>query len=60
MGKLVQTVAYKLGVDPYRLSAELDMLLFMEQGSCVDRCSNANESQNFWALFLFNCHPCLL
>jgi len=44
--KLVQTVAYKLGVHPKRLSAEFDTLIFMEKGSCITKCSNCNESKD--------------
>ena len=44
--KLVQTCAYKLGVDPAKLTAELHSLLFMEKGSRVDRCKNSDEGQN--------------
>ena len=36
----MKTCAYKLGVDPKHLSAELDMLLLMEKGSKIDQCSN--------------------
>ena len=44
--KLVKTVAYKLGVDPSKLSAELHSLLYMEKGSRVDRCKNTDEGTN--------------
>jgi hypothetical protein len=37
--QMVRTVAYKLGVAPKFLSAELKMLLLMEKGSRIDRCS---------------------
>ncbi|KAL9182066.1 hypothetical protein ACHAXT_012409 [Thalassiosira profunda] len=42
----LQTVAYRLGVDPKKLSAKLDMLLLMEKGSQVKRCSNAEEDDS--------------
>lgn len=42
--KLVQTVAYKLGVSPMYLSAELNGLVFMEKGGYIGkRCSNDEE-----------------
>ena len=44
--KLVQTVAYKLGVDPTKLTAELHSLLYMEKGSHVERCKNSDEGGN--------------
>ena len=44
--KLVQTVAYKLGVDPTKLTAELHSLMYMEKGSHVERCKNSDEGQN--------------
>jgi len=44
--KLVKTVAYKLGVNPSKLSAELHSLLYMEKGSRVDRCKNTDEGTN--------------
>jgi len=34
--KLVKHVAYKLGVNPSNISANLEMLLHMEEGSCID------------------------
>jgi hypothetical protein len=45
--ELVRTVAFKLGVLPDHLSAELDMLLFMEKDSRIDRCSIANKGVTF-------------
>ena len=42
----LQTVAYRLGVDPEKLSAKLDMLLLMEKGSQVKRCSNTEEDDS--------------
>ena len=42
----MQTVAYKLGVDPTKLSAELHSLLYMEKGSHVERCKNSDEGGN--------------
>jgi len=44
--KLVKTVAYKLGVNPSKLSAELHSLLYMEKGSRVDRCKNTDQGTN--------------
>ena len=44
--RLVKTVAYKLGVNPSKLSAELHSLLYMEKGSRVNRCKNADEGTN--------------
>jgi hypothetical protein len=44
--QLVRTVAHKLGLRPDRLSAELNMLLFMEKGSRIDRCSIENKGKN--------------
>ena len=44
--KLVQTVAYKLGVDPTKLTAELQSLLYMEKGSYVERCKTTDEGGN--------------
>ena len=44
--KLVKTVAYKLGVDPSKLSAELHSLLYMEKGGRVDRCKTTDEGAN--------------
>jgi len=44
--KLVKTVAYKLGVNPSKLSAELHSLLYMEKGSRVDRCKTTDEGTN--------------
>eukprot|EP00985_Skeletonema_marinoi_P013169 scaffold6495_cov155-Skeletonema_marinoi.AAC.15 len=35
--KLVETVAFKLGVNPSLLTAELDGLLCMEKGGCIER-----------------------
>ena len=46
LDKLVKTVAYKLGVNPSKLSAELHSLLYMEKGSRVDRCKNTHEGAN--------------
>jgi hypothetical protein len=39
--KLLEKVAYKLGVDPNTLSAKAKMLLYMEKGSRIDRHANA-------------------
>lgn len=44
--KLLQTVAYNLGVNPNTLTAEVKMLLYMEKGSRIDRHSNALLQQN--------------
>lgn len=44
--KLLQKVAYNLGVNPNTLSAEVKMLLYMEKGSRIDRHSNALLQQN--------------
>jgi hypothetical protein len=42
--KLVETVAYKLGVSPMYLSAELDGLILMEKGGYVaKRCDNDDD-----------------
>ena len=45
--ELVRTVAFKLGVLPDHLSAKLDMLLFMEKDSRIERCSIANKGVTF-------------
>ncbi len=45
--QLVRMVAHKLGLSPDCLSAELDMLLFMEKGSRIDRCSIVSKGGTF-------------
>jgi hypothetical protein len=44
--KLLQKVAYKLGVNPNTLSAKAEMLLYMEKGSRIDRHANALPDTN--------------
>ena len=44
--KLLEKVAFNLGVNPNTLTAEVKMLLYMEKGSCIDRHSNALLQQN--------------
>lgn len=41
--KLLDILASKLGVDPCRLSANLESLLYMERGSSIDWCFNKEE-----------------
>jgi hypothetical protein len=45
--KLLEKVAYKLGVDPNTLSAKAKMLLYMEKGSRIDRHKNALPDGKF-------------
>ncbi|KAL9191418.1 hypothetical protein ACHAXT_001124 [Thalassiosira profunda] len=44
VAKLVQHCAYKLGVHPNNLMAELDRLLVMGKGGRIDRCSDVEEN----------------
>eukprot|EP00986_Skeletonema_menzelii_P006158 scaffold2330_cov136-Skeletonema_menzelii.AAC.9 len=41
--KLVETVAFKLGVDPSYLTAELDGLLYIEKGGYIERCCDHED-----------------
>lgn len=43
LNKLVETVAYKLGVNPSKLTAELDELVYMEKGGYIERVSDSRE-----------------
>lgn len=42
--KLLETVAYKLGVNPHFLSAELDKLMYMEKGGYIERRSDDEDA----------------
>jgi hypothetical protein len=44
--QLVRAVAFKLGRHPDYLTAKLEMLLLMEKGSHIDRCSIENKGKN--------------
>ncbi len=44
--QLLETVAYKLGVDPSYLSAELDDLIYIEKGGYIERVVDGDHDNN--------------
>ncbi|EJK57790.1 hypothetical protein THAOC_22136 [Thalassiosira oceanica] len=47
VGNLVKSVAYKFGIRPNDLRADMNMLLYMEAGSRVDWCIDDEDSDEF-------------
>ena len=43
LNKLLKVIASKIGVRPADISAQLDMLMYLEKGSSIDWCSNVEE-----------------
>ncbi len=46
IGELLETVGYKLGVNPSHLSARPEKLMYMEQGGCINRRRDDDEDDN--------------
>ena len=46
LSKLVKTLAFKLGIRPDVLTANLNMLFYMEKGSSIDWCTNVEDDEN--------------
>lgn len=46
IGELLETVGYKLGVNPSYLSARPKKLMYMEQGGCINRRRDDEEDDN--------------
>ncbi len=44
--QLLETVAYKLGVNPSKLTAELDGLIYMEKGGYIERSNDDDGNDN--------------
>ena len=47
LNKLVETVAYKLGVNPSKLTAELEKLVYMEKGGRIEKVHESYEKMGF-------------
>ena len=57
LAKLVKCVAFKLGVDPDHLVAELNTLLYFEKGSALIDVSMRMPAKIQLVPFLSSCHP---